>query len=188
MNKSKEFIRDYLDGFSFLNTRFRVDSFFSESETNIFSNLDRKKIWSPDGLPFCGDFDLYVKVYHNDIFQGFFRLEIFPWNEINLHIAFSTSNSFKSRYYLKTTCFFLSLLNVFILDFDIYCFVDSDNKNVLSYMRFFGFEYLGIENCLIRFKFNKVEMKNFSGLFLEQDLNKNLSASQISETGTKPVL
>jgi hypothetical protein len=159
MSNSKEIFRNHLDGFSFLNTSFNIDSFFSESEVNIFSILDLKKIWSPDGLPFCGEFDLYLKVYNNDTFQGFFRLEIFPWNETNLHVAFPTSNSFKSRYYLRTTYVFLSLLNDFVSVFNIYCLVNIENKNVLSYMNFFGFERLGIEDDLIRFKFRKIEIK-----------------------------
>lgn len=159
MNDSKELFRNHLDGFSFLNTSFKIDSFFSESEVNIFSKLDRIKIWSPDGLPFCGEFDLYLKVYNNDTFQGFFRLEIFPWNEINLHVAFPTSNSFKSRYYLRTTNIFLSLFNDFVSVFNIYCLVNLENRNILSYMIYFGFERLGIEDDLIRFKFRKIEIK-----------------------------
>ena len=160
MSNSQEIFRNHLDGFSFLNTTFKIDSFFSESEVNIFSKHDRVKIWSPDGSPFCGELDLYLKVYNNDTFQGFFRLEIFPWNEINLHVAFPTSNSLKSRYYLRATYIFLSLLNDFVSEFNIYCLVNLTNKNVISYMRYFGFERIGIEDDLIRFKFRKIEIKH----------------------------
>jgi len=160
MSNSKEIFRNHLNGFSFFNSTFKIDSSFSESEINIFSKIDLEKIWVPDGSPFCGEFDLYLKVYNNDTFKGFFRLEIFPWNEINLHVAFPTANSLKSRYYLRATYLFLSLLNDFVSFFNIYCLVDLQNKNVISYMRFFGFERLGIENDLIRFKFHKIEIKN----------------------------
>jgi hypothetical protein len=161
MSNSKVIFRNHLDGFSFLNSTFKIDSLFSESEVNIFSKPDREKIWSPDGSPFCGEFDLYLKVYNNDIFQGFFRLEIFPWDEINLHVAFPTSNSLKSRYYLRATYFFLLMLNDFASVFNIYCLVNLENKNIISYMRYFDFERLGIEDDLIRFKFRRIEIKNF---------------------------
>lgn len=159
MNNTIDNVRKHLDGFYFSSTVFKSESFFLDSEVNLFIKSDRKNIWSPDGLPFLGEFDLYLKVYKNDSFQGFFRLEVFPWQEINLHVAFPTSNSFKSRYYLKTTSIFLSLLNDLITDYNIYCLVNSENRNVMRYMSFFGFERLGVENGLIRFKFHKIEIK-----------------------------
>ena len=160
MSSAKEIFRNHFDNFSHLNTTFKIACSFSELEVSIFSSPDRKKIWSPDGLPFYGEFDLYLKVYNKNIFQGFFRIEIFPWNEINLHIAFPTSHSFKSRYYLRTTYAFLSLFNDFISVFNIFCLVHPDNKNVIKYMRFFDFEYIGFEDDLIRFKFSKIKIKN----------------------------
>jgi hypothetical protein len=160
MNSSIEICKKQLDGFSSLNILFRCDTNFSVSEINQFSINDRKKIWAPDGIPFSGEFDLYVKVFNNDSFQGFFRLEIFPWDEINLHIAFPTANSFKSRYYLKSTNIFLHLLNELTSLFNIYCLVDSENRNVMRYMGFFGFKNLGNSENLVRFKFEKTGIMN----------------------------
>lgn len=159
MNNNKDHVRERLDGFSFSDTVFKCNSNFLESEVNLFSEIDRNKIWSPDGFPFLGEFDLYLKIYKNETFQGFFRLEIYPWNEINLHVAFPTSNSFKSRYYLKTTSFFLFLLNDFESDYNICCLVDIENRNVMRYMQFFNFEYVGIEKNLIRYKFHRLKNK-----------------------------
>ena len=160
MNSSIEICKKKLDGFSIFNIMFRCDANFSVSEINQFSINDRKKIWAPDGLPFSGEFDLYVKVFNSDSFQGFFRLEIFPWDEINLHIAFPTSNSFKSRYYLRSTNIFLHLLNELASLYNIFCLVDSENRNVMRYMRFFGFKHLGYCGDLVRFKFEKTEIIN----------------------------
>jgi hypothetical protein len=159
MNNLVNDVRRRLDGFSFSDTVFKSDSSFSNSEINLFSEKDRKNIWVPNGLPFLGEFDVYLKVYKNKSFQGFFRLEVYPWNEINLHIAFPTSNSFKSRYYLKTTFFFLSLLNDLLPEFKIYCLVDLENRNVLKYVCFFNFERIGTENELIRYKFHKIKIR-----------------------------
>jgi len=159
MNNIKDHVQKHLDGFSFSDTVFKCDSIFLESEVNLFSKIDRNKIWSPDGFPFLGEFDLYLKIYKNDTFQGFFRLEVYPWNEINLHVAFPTSNSFKSRYYLKTTSFFLFLLNDLESDYNIYCLVDLENRNVMRYMRFFDFECIETEKDLARYKFHKLKKK-----------------------------
>lgn len=158
MNKLKNKIITHLDGITFLDSSFKCENKFIVDELNNFSKIDREKIWLPNGNPFFGEFDLYVKVLKNNSFQGFFRLEIFPWKEINLHVAFPTSNSFKSRYYLKTTSFFLYILKD--LNYEIYCLVDSNNKNVMNYMRFFDFKYIGMEDNLLRFKFE--DLKNLN--------------------------
>jgi hypothetical protein len=159
MNNLVNNVRRHLDGFSFSDTVFKSDSNFLDSEVSLYSKEDRNNIWSPNGLPYLGEFDVYLKVYKNDSFQGFFRLEVYPWNEINLHIAFPTSNSFKSRYYLKTTFFFLSLLNDLLSQYKIYCLVDLQNRNVMRYMSFFNFERIGIENELIRYKFHRLKIR-----------------------------
>ena len=160
MNSSKEIFKKQLDGFFTRNTIFRCVNSFTASEINKFSINDRKKIWAPDGIPFSGEFDLYVKVFNQDAFQGFFRLEIFPWDEVNLHIAFPTSNSFKSRYYLRSTNVFLHLLNDLASFYSIYCLVDSENKNVMRYMCFFGFKQIGYSGDLYRYKFEKIDIIN----------------------------
>lgn len=110
---------------------------------------------------FLGEFDVYVKVFNKGSFQGFFRLEIFPWYEIHLHIAFPTCNSFKSRYFLKTTAFFLKLLLELVSDFNIYCLVNEQNKNIMKYMAFFGFIPIVQENGLLRFKYGELENLSF---------------------------
>jgi hypothetical protein len=156
MNNIKH-VQCHLDGFSFSDTFFRCESTFLESEVNLFSKTDRENIWAPDGIPFKGEFDVYLKVFKNNIFQGFFRLEIFPWNEINLHISFPSSNSFKSRYFLQTTSYFLSLLNDLVLKYNIYCIVDSDNRNVVRYMNYFEFKRIGDETELVRYKFENLK-------------------------------
>jgi hypothetical protein len=161
MKNSIEKIRIGLHGFSFADTVFISAPTFLDSEVNIFSKDDRKRIWVPDGIPFLGEFDLYLKVYRKYLFQGFFRLEIYPWNEINLHIAFPTSNSFKSRYYLRATSHFLSLLNELEPYYDICCLVDPQNRNVTKYMKFFGFQAIAQENSLIRFKFRQIQPPEF---------------------------
>jgi hypothetical protein len=162
MNNSKKKIKFHLNGITFSDTTFICENKFSSDELNKFSKIDCEKIWLPDGIPFLGEFDLYIKVFKNKSFQGFFRIEIFPWKEINLHIAFPTSNSFKSRYYLKTTSFFLFMLKD--LKYEIYCLVNNNNTNVMKYMIFFDFKFVKQENEILRFKFenlNNLNLFNF---------------------------
>jgi hypothetical protein len=158
MNDLREEIGFRLNGVTSADTIFKCDPNFSMEEINVYNENDRNKIWAPDGVPFLGEFDLYIKVFKNNLFQGFFRLEIFPWNEINLHIAFPTSNSFKSMYYIKTTSLFLHSLQD--LKYKIYCFVDFNDKNVLKYMYFFDFKFLGNEQDQAKFKFENLRNLN----------------------------
>lgn len=142
------------NGLKIQQTLFMCENKFSANEVGIFSLEDRKKIWEPDGFPFCGDFDLYVKLYKENIFKGFFRIEVFPWGEINLHIAFPTSRSMISRYYLKTTSDFLKILIPISREIPIYCVFKSDNNNVIKYMEYFNFDKYNLYDNIITYKFN----------------------------------
>jgi hypothetical protein len=147
-------IVDLFHNFSNDQTLFIYENTFSSKEVDIFSFCDRLRIWEPDGIPFFGDFDIYVKVYKNQEFKGFYRIEVFPWNEINLHIAFPTSNSFISRYYLRTTGIFLQKLLPISKKYKIFCVFNSSNKNVLSYMKHFKFTKIESEENRYLYNFD----------------------------------
>jgi hypothetical protein len=142
------------DHLTYQQTVFSFDNSFTSDELKIFSFEDRLKIWEPDGDPFFGDFDIYLKVFKDNKFKGFYRIEVFPWGELNLHIGFPTSKSFVSRYYLTITDFFLRRLIPISKKFDIYCIFRDDNKNVLKYMAYFNFLIEEPANNQNRYKFN----------------------------------
>ena len=153
MNYSQE-IREIFNGFKTNETIFLSDNQFTEKEIQIFSDKDKLSIWEPDGVPFCGDFDNYIKVFKSNEFKGFYRVEVFPWGEINLHIAFPTSESLISRYYLKTTREFLNNLIPLSKKVKIYCVFRPSNTNVLKYMTHFKFPLEKTTTELHYFKFN----------------------------------
>lgn len=153
MDNKLEIIKIF-DQLTYQETVFLCDNSFTSNELEIFSIEDRLKIWEPNGEPFFGNFDLYIKVFKKNEFKGFFRIEVFPWGELNLHIAFPTSDSFISRYYLKITHEFLKSLIPLSKKLEIYCVFRTSNTNVLRYMRHFKFSVEKTTHELIYFKFN----------------------------------
>jgi hypothetical protein len=151
---SQKDIKETFNGLVINETVFLCDDYFSKEEVQIYTSQDRANIWEPDGEPFCGEFDIYIKIIHKTVFKGFFRIELFSWGEIHLHIAFPTSKSLISRYYLGTTELFLKKLIPFAKMIPIYCVFRSSNKNVLDYMKYFQFEKEKSLDGLDYYKFN----------------------------------